>query len=302
MNYLKHLFRYLLIVLCILIIVLIIQLFRNTSFSSFNTNISSDLRVATYNVHYIRASAEEGEWSVSDWERRKEPLSEAVSSLEADIIAFQEMESFARRQEVENLTLQWLREQHPEYTAGAVGDPNTFPSTQPIFYNTERFELLDEGWFFFSETPDVIYSRTFNGSFPAFASWVHLLDTTTGEQMRIVNIHTDFSSLNNREQSLELVAERITPWIDSGEHVLVAGDYNARKGSWLFAPLERLGISFPTIGGSTYHFNRGINLFGAIDHVAYSERMSLVASQVVQSKFLREWPTDHYPVVVDLDY
>ena len=54
------------------------------------------LRIASYNVHYIRLDKETGAWSVGDWERRKGPLDSAFKALRADVVAFQEMESFQR--------------------------------------------------------------------------------------------------------------------------------------------------------------------------------------------------------------
>ncbi|MEP0641494.1 MAG: endonuclease, partial [Roseobacter sp.] len=123
------------------------------------------LRIATYNVHYIIVFKETGPWSVGDWERRKTPLDLAFKEINGDVIAFQEMESFGGRSGSDvNLTLDWLLENNSEYGAAAVGDPKEFPSTQPILYRRDRLELQDQGWFFFSETPDVIYARTFNGS------------------------------------------------------------------------------------------------------------------------------------------
>ena len=46
------------------------------------------LRVASYNVHYIIASRQEGAWGLADWDARKGPLARAVAALDADIIAF----------------------------------------------------------------------------------------------------------------------------------------------------------------------------------------------------------------------
>lgn len=54
------------------------------------------LRIASYNMHYIWLDKETGAWSVGDWERRKEPLGSAFKALNADVVAFQEMESFRR--------------------------------------------------------------------------------------------------------------------------------------------------------------------------------------------------------------
>ena len=260
------------------------------------------LRVATYNVHYIIADRETGPWSVGDWERRKGPLSAAFAHIDADLVAFQEMESFSRRvRDHPNLTLDWLLAEHPGYGAAAQGDPRQFPSTQPILYRRDRLELVDQGWFFFSQTPDVIYSRTFNGSFPAFASWAVFRDLRSGATFRAINIHTDYASRDNRLRSVELVAQRMGPWVTAGETVLVLGDLNARLGDRTVRILQDAGVTFASVRGATVHFNRGLNLFGAIDHIGWVGAVTPLGDPlVVRQQFLGEWPTDHYPVVQDL--
>ena len=62
------------------------------------------------------------------------------------------------------------------------------------------------------------------------------------------------------------------------------------------------GISSPflPIDGATFHFNRGLNLFGAIDHIGIAGPIAAGPTTVVRDQFGGRWPTDHYPVLVDL--
>ena len=198
------------------------------------------LRVATHNVHYILVNQPTGAWSVADWQARAPSLDAAFKRLDADLVAFQEMESFAGgNSDDENLARSYLLARNPGYAAAAVGDWRRFPSTQPIFYRTQRLRLLEQGWFFFSDTPDVIYSRTFDGSYPAFASWARFEDRETGARLRVLNLHTDYSSAGNRSRSIELVADRMAPWIDAGERV-VQRDPGAHVGALPGAVLARV--------------------------------------------------------------
>jgi endonuclease/exonuclease/phosphatase family metal-dependent hydrolase len=288
-------------ILLVLIALVGCQTVRNSGNAPLVDQAPETLRIATYNVHYIILGRETGAWSRGDWERRKGPLALAFDDIDADVIGFQEMESFARGSGGQvNLTLDWLLANNPDYAAAAVGDPDVFPSTQPILYRTDRLSLLDQGWFFFSDTPDVIYSRTFNGSYPAFTSWAKFRDQSSGAEFKVANIHTDFGSLSNRVQSVELVSERIKPWIDADETVFVIGDLNARIGDRIVDILARTGLDFAPVKGATFHFNRGINLFGAIDHIAAAGNTTLAAGPFVRrQKYGGEWPTDHYPVVAD---
>ena len=288
-------------ILLILVALVGCQTVRHSGNQPLVDQAAGTLRVATYNVHYIILGKDTGAWSRGDWDRRKGPMASAFADINADIIGFQEMESFARGSEGQtNLKLDWLLLNNPDFAAAAVGDPKVFPSTQPILYRTARLALLDQGWFFFSDTPDVIYSSTFNGSYPAFTSWAAFRDLDSGAEFKVVNIHTDFGSLSNRVQSVELVAKRIAPWIDAGETVFAIGDLNARIGDKVVDILAETGLEFAPVDGATFHFNRGINLFGAIDHIAATGSASLAAGPyVLRQKYNGEWPTDHYPVVAD---
>lgn len=240
---------------------------------------------------------------MADWDRRKRPLDLAFKEIDGDVIAFQEMESFAGRSISRvNLVLDWLLENNSDYGAAAVGDPEFFPSTQPILYRRDRLDLMEQGWFFFSETPDVIYSPTFNGSFPAFSSWAKFKDRATDKTFRVINIHTDYASRTNKLRSVGLVAERIAPWAEAGEILFVVGDLNARRGDEAFRILQDAGVTFVPVKGSTYHFNSGINLFGAIDHIgSIGPIRPIGAPVVIRRRFEGEWPTDHYPLIADFD-
>lgn len=293
--------KILLSLLGVLILAVGCQTLRNSGQVAVPDPVPDSLRIATYNVHYIILGQESGAWSVGDWERRKGPLDQAVKTVDADVIGFQEMESFGGASlSPINLTLDWLLDRNPGYAAAAVGDPASFPSTQPILYRRDRLTLLDQGWFFFSETPDVIYSRTFNGSYPAFASWAMFRDTATGAAFRVINVHTDYASRSNRVQTVDLIVARMAPWFAADETVFLVGDLNARLGDLTVDTLADTGLTFAPVQGATYHFNRGFNLFGAIDHIAHRGRAAPVGNPfVLRQRFDGEWPTDHYPVAAD---
>ena len=259
------------------------------------------IRIATHNVHYIDLTDPDGRWSEAGWERRRDALDAAFKAMSADIVAFQEMETFAGGSgSGTNLARDFLLARNPGFAAAASGDWRSFPSTQPIFYRTDRLELLDEGWFFFSDTPDVIYSRTFNGSWPAFASWAEFRPREGGPPFRVVNVHFEYRSASNRLLSAELVRDRIAPVIAGGRAVLVVGDLNARGASPTARRIAEAGIEFAPVDGSTYHFDRGLNLFFAIDHLGATGDIGRAAGPfVLRQKFGGHWPSDPYPVLAD---
>jgi endonuclease/exonuclease/phosphatase family metal-dependent hydrolase len=258
----------------------------------------TSLLVGTFNVHYIPAGREGMEW-----ERRRDAVVSALKDAGADIVGFQEMETFAGGAfNTENRQLAYLREQLPGYRFGSVGDPAEYPSTQPIMYRADRFELLNQGFFFFSDTPGQLYSRSWDGRFPAYCSWSRLQDLNTGEAFYVYNVHFDAGSRGNRVKAAELVRARIRDRQHQGEPVVLLGDLNA---PWFFRPARILRSGDLTIAdteGPTYHFYRGIDLLPAIDHLLVSRGFEAERTWVLRKKYGGVWPSDHYPVIVEVSY
>jgi len=263
------------------------------------TEISQKIRFSTINIHYTAPHQKKLAWNT-----RKDAVTQAIAEIDADVIAFQEMETFAGSSyNNENKQLDWVLQHFPEYQAGAYGDAETYPNTQPIIYRHERFTQKSQGFFFFSTTPEVIYSRTFNGSWPAFCSWTLLHDKHSGQDLYVYNIHFEYKSMSNRRKSAQLVQSRIKPVIQADNAVVVMGDTNAPG----FAPttriLRKIPLTLAKPDGPTFHFNRGLGLYPAIDHVLYSKHFKQTAkTHRLRKKYQGVWPSDHYPVTVELDY
>ncbi|MFO7781147.1 MAG: endonuclease, partial [Spirochaetia bacterium] len=166
---------------------------------------ASTITVGTFNIHYVAPGQED-----IRWKDRRDAVVAMLEEADVDLMAFQEMETFAGgAYNEENRQLEWIARHFPEYAFAAVGDPREYPSTQPVMYRRERFEALDQGFFFFSPDPDDIYSRSWDGGFPAFASWVRFLDRRNGTSFYLYNVHFDHSSRRNRIRAAELVVERL---------------------------------------------------------------------------------------------
>lgn len=281
-------------------LLLSIILLLTTQHSHSQTNEDDAIfSIASFNIHYISLRRE-----VLPWNERRDAVTAAMAELNADIVAFQEMETWAGRGErSENIQLDWISQNAPQYSIASVGDPEIYPSTQPILYKTDKFKLIDQGFFFFSERPDEIYSRPWDQSFSAFASWSQFEDLATNQRFRVVNVHFDHSSKINRHGAAHLVSDRINPWLSEQEPVIVIGDFNAL--SWfktIDILLEDDRLELADRAGSTFHFNKGLNLFPAIDHVIYSGFEQLGKTLRLNKKYEGVWPSDHYPIKVDLKF
>jgi len=257
---------------------------------------SGDLSIISLNIHYLVPDNDK-----TDWMNRKNAVTEALKDLNADIVLFQEMETFdGGHAPSRNLQLDWVMSTVDGYVAAAIGEPSEYPITQPILFRKDRFDLLDQGFFFFSDTPDVIYSEPWSGSWPAFVTWILIEDRSTAGQIYVYNTHLDAFSRKNRSRGTNLISDRISDRKAGNAKVILAGDFNALKGAAVLRVLPEAGLARAPIEGSTYHFGSGKNLYGAIDHIYYSQGFQLVESGAVQRQWAGTWPSDHYPIYCSL--
>jgi endonuclease/exonuclease/phosphatase family metal-dependent hydrolase len=255
-----------------------------------------DLTVLSFNIHYLAPGQKR-----LDWASRRDAVVLVLREADADIIAFQEMETFSGgHYNPENRQRDWVAAHLPQYAAAATGDPAVFPNTQPVFYRSERFQALEQGFFFFSPRPQEIYSRPWAGRYPAFCSWVRLRERASGRSFYVFNLHLDHGSLRNRLMSARLVAERIRERGRAEEPALVVGDFNAPA---LFRPVQivrRAGMRVAPPRGSTFHHYRGLHLLPAIDHLLFTPPFFHLRTGVLRGRYDGVWPSDHYPVLFGL--
>ena len=77
----------------------------------------------------------------------------------------------------------------------SVGDPRTpGGEANPIYYRVDKFELVDSGTFWLSDTPDVQGSYLEGCLYPRICTWAHLRDRVTGQEFVHFNTHLDHLS------------------------------------------------------------------------------------------------------------
>ena len=77
-----------------------------------------------------------------------------------------------------------------------------------LIWDGSRFELLDKGTFWLSDTPDVVGSVTWGGC-PRTATWGKFLDSKTGRAFYVYSTHLDCSSLESREKGMRTILDHI---------------------------------------------------------------------------------------------
>ena len=181
---------------------------------------SSDLyRVGSYN---IRCDAD---WSIKAdgincWDQRKAGFVGHLKSLDLDVFGLQEVTPGQAR---------YIRENLPgfEFVGEHRDADRKSGEASPVCYRKSRFEALDSGTFWLSETPDTPGLKGWGAACPRVCSYLILRDRESGKKFCFANTHTDHVSAKAREQGMLLVIERMKKF-GAGAPIVFTGDHNCR--------------------------------------------------------------------------
>lgn len=167
--------------------------------------------------------------SLNNWMYRSARVAHAVEGCDADIVGAQEL---LHNQYAE---LQVLLSDYASVGV-ARDDGDEAGEYNPVFYKYERFELLDNGTFWLSATPDVAGSHGWDGACKRIATWAVLRERTTGNELLVMNTHLDHVGDTARLEGVALLRERIER-LRAGRPVVLTGDFNSTPDA---EPIRRL--------------------------------------------------------------
>ena len=279
---------------------------------SFGANTGDDKqekyhRLLTAN---IRVALDEDLAKGVGWPQRKDICLQIIKNKKPDIIALQEVlkvqaEDF--RQYFKNFQLLGFDgPEMDEHTTGYHGI-----AKNPILFSRERYELLGAGTYWLSETPLIAGSKSWDTGRARHANWVRLRERNTGREFRVVNLHLDHVSENAKIRQLKMVVEESAQY-QPGFPQLLAGDFNARRESEVFASIKTAAWkeAYETIHGeaeagyTTHEFNgenypKGASK-GRIDFIWYRGKVKPVAAGIIKDSVDGKYPSDHYFLQTDL--
>ena len=173
----------------------------------------------------------------------------------------------------------------------------------PVFYNALRFELIDKGSFWLSETPDVM-SKSWGAAFNRVCSYVVLREKETGREMAVFNTHLDHVSDKARIGGIHVILDKIKAFGDKPS--VIMGDLNAGEGSETYKAAAALfdDVKYRTSdtdSGATYQ-NWGAKLNNEnIDYFLISKTGFDVRSyKIIRNAHRDPYPSDHFPIVTKL--
>ena len=182
------------------------------------TQGAAHIRWGTFNIRLQNAGDEKEGFG---WSVRRDRVADYIKRNHIDIVGMQE---------VLHVQLEDLLERMPEYDYVGVGrtDGATKGEYSPVFFLKEKFEVLEKGNFWLSETPDVAGSKGWDAAIERVASYAKLKDKVTGKVFMAVNTHFDHVGVVARRESAKLIMRKIQKIVGT-QPAVVTGDFNVTE-------------------------------------------------------------------------
>ncbi|WP_274650969.1 endonuclease/exonuclease/phosphatase family protein [Paenibacillus humicola] len=258
------------------------------------------LNIMTFNLRNSRADD-----GAHAWPFRVKRVAETIRAYEPHIFGIQEG------------YLDMLEELQPllsDYAwLGEGRDGGTEGEYCAIFYRKQEMEIVEQGQFWLSETPERKGSMGWDGACPRICTWAHFrLVREPGREIFVFNTHLDHVGQQAREQGALLIRQAMQRQA-AGRPAVLMGDFNAAPDN----SAVRFWSGEAEIGGErasmtdaysalegppgrTYHDFRGGVDGEPIDYIFASEELKVTEVRVDRRTVDGGFPSDHYPVVAGI--
>lgn len=167
----------------------------------------------------------------NSWEHRREATLRMLEREAPTVFGIQEGYLFQ---------VKYIEENLPQYGRVGVGrdDGKEGGEIMAVFYLRDRYDLLDHGDLWLSETPDRV-SRGWDGACNRTMTWVHLREKATGKEFYYFNTHLDHKGVVARREGVKLVVREVQQIAGRKAAVVVGGDLNSTIDDRIFDPLKK---------------------------------------------------------------
>lgn len=226
---------------------------------------------------------------------RAERLKAVLDKYNADIIGFQEA------------TPEWLDIIKKDYDEkyeifNRYRDSANLEST-PILWKKERFECIDKGYFWLSDTPHIQSDGWDDWKCKRICIWARLFDKQNRKIFNYLNTHYGFGD-DCQLKSSDLFIETVKNM--SGEYTILTGDFNATPESPAYGRLSEYFTDVNAVtakdSSTTYHNYGKLAAGQHIDYCFISGNVIPLNSQIIRDTVGGKYPSDHYGLLSETEY
>lgn len=264
-------------------------------FFSLMTSVQAQLEVMTYNIKYENENDGENSWS-----KRKAHLAAQIQFYEPDILGVQE---------ALHSQLQFLKDELKVYNYCGKGrdDGAQKGEFSAIFFKPEKFDLLEEGTFWLSATPEVP-GIGWDASYPRVCTYGKFRQKATGKEFWVFNTHFDHQGKEARLKSSRLIHQKISGLNKESLPVILMGDLNLEPETEEIQFLASHYQDAKNTADHTFGPEGTFNAYEFLKPVTRRIDYIFLGGEVVAKKYAvlsdskdLRYPSDHLPVLVQLE-
>jgi endonuclease/exonuclease/phosphatase family metal-dependent hydrolase len=256
------------------------------------------IKVMSYNIRLDVAS--DGE---NRWDARKDKVAALMNYYEADFIG---------GQEVQHHQLQYLLSQLKKYNYIGVGrdDGKEAGEYSCIFYNKEKFDVLQQSTFWLSQTPDSV-SFGWNAACRRVCTYGLFRDKKTKQQLWVFNTHFDHLGDTARLESAKLITKKILSLTSVNYPVIITGDFNSKPDeapavymNKYFANTREVSKEKPYGPSDTWNaFSFDKKPDGCIDYIFLLKHTNITVKKfaTITDSYDMKYPSDHFTVLATIE-
>lgn len=186
-------------------------------------------------------------------------------------------------------------------------DGKSSSEASAVFYLKDKYNLIDSGTIWLSDTPEKFASKFTMSFCPRIASWAVLENKLTGESYIHVNTHLDHVLENVRVKQVQVLQEKIKELSKDGTPVVCTGDFNTKQDADAYKKMSETMIDSKLIAsvsddGATY-INYGRNPLETkpIDFIFVSQGVKVNTYKIIDEKIDRMYLSDHAGLCADIE-
>lgn len=241
--------------------------------------------------------------SLNSWTYRRDMVNDLIRFYDFDIFGIQE----GFKHQLNDI----LRLTNYSYIGVGRDDGDEAGEHCAIFYRNDKFKMLNHGDFWLSENPE-LPSRGWDGTCcNRVCTWGEFEDLKTNKRFYFFNTHYEYEGDVARRESSKLVLSRIKN-IAGENSVFLTGDFNAMPTEEPIQILATSGILFDSYKISkekpfgpwcTYHgFNSCVKTNDHLDYIWVTKDISIHKYGVLTNTLYGHTPSDHFPVMVIVEF
>ncbi|WP_298650763.1 endonuclease/exonuclease/phosphatase family protein [uncultured Proteiniphilum sp.] len=263
-----------------------------------NSKKECNLRIASFNLRMDTPN--DGD---NAWPNRKEMVKSLIRFHDLDIVGTQE----GFKHQLDGI----LELNGYAYVGAGRDDGKDAGEHSAIIYKKDRFELLDNGDFWFSETPEVPGKGWDATCCNRICSWAKFRDKLSGKKFFVFNSHYDHQGKEARKNSSLLLVKMIGQ-IAGDSPVFATGDFNATPDDEPIHTIYssgKLNDSYLVTQEPPYGTEGTFNSFkpnaptkSRIDYIWVTPGIKVKKYGVLNDMPYGRFPSDHFPVVIQASF